>query len=53
MIENRGLRAEVRRLHMQNSDLMKRVRFSDNNAHYMRNQVVLLCVTIINLHNVY
>ncbi|CAI8049949.1 hypothetical protein GBAR_LOCUS27483 [Geodia barretti] len=40
MIENRGLRAEVRRLHMENSHLLHRVRFSDSNAHYMRNQVV-------------
>ena len=39
MIENRGLRAEVRRLHVENSDLLRRVRFSDSNAHYMRNQV--------------
>ena len=39
MIENRGLRAEVRRLHMENSHLLHRVRFSDSNAHYMRNQV--------------
>ena len=50
MVENRGLRAEVRRLHMENSDLLRRVRFSDSNAHYMRNQVcvnVLICVNYV------
>jgi chromosome segregation ATPase len=40
LVENRGLRAEVRRLHVENSDLLRKVRFADSNAHYMRNQVV-------------
>lgn len=39
LIENRGLRAEVQRLRLENSDLLRRVRFSDSNAHYMKNQV--------------
>ena len=39
LVENRGLRAEVKRLHMENIDLLRRVRYSDSNAHYMRNQV--------------
>ena len=39
LVENRGLRAGVRRLRMENSELLRRVRFADSNAHYMRNQV--------------
>lgn len=39
LVENRRLQAEVRRLNVENSDLLRRVRFSDSNAHYMKNQV--------------
>lgn len=36
MIENASLKAEIRKMRIENSDLMKRVRFADTNAHYMR-----------------
>lgn len=36
MVENANLRAEIRKLRVENSDLLRRVRFADTNAHYMR-----------------
>ncbi len=36
LVENGNLKAEVRRLRIENADLVKRVRFADTNAHYMR-----------------
>lgn len=46
MVENANLRAEVNLLRVENKELMRRVRFSDNNAHFMRvsgaNKTVLL-----------
>ena len=36
MVENANLRAEIRKLRVENSNLLRRVRFADTNAHYMR-----------------
>ena len=36
MIENANLRADVHRLRIENKELLKRVRFADTNAYYMR-----------------
>ena len=35
-MENASLKAEIRKLRIENSDLMKRVRSADINAQYMR-----------------
>ncbi len=39
-MESANLKAEIRRLRIENGDLMKRVRFADSNAHYMRVRLV-------------
>jgi len=36
IIENANLRADVHRLRVENKELLKRVRHSDNNAHMMK-----------------
>lgn len=35
-VENASLKAEIRKLRIENTDLMKRVRTADINAQYMR-----------------
>ncbi len=40
LVESANLKAEIRRLRIENGDLMKRVRFADTNAHYMRVRLV-------------
>lgn len=36
LVENAALKAEIRKLRIENGDLLRRVRFADTNAHYMR-----------------
>lgn len=36
LVENAHLKAEIRKLRIDNADLLRRVRFADTNAHYMR-----------------
>ena len=36
LVENANLKAEIRKLRIENTDLLRRVRFADSNAHYMR-----------------
>lgn len=36
MVENTALKAEIRKMRIENSELIKRIRFADTNAHYMR-----------------
>ena len=36
IIENANLHADVHRLRVENKELLKRVRYSDNNAHMMK-----------------
>lgn len=36
IVENASMKAEIRKLRIENNDLMKRVRFADINAQYMR-----------------
>lgn len=45
LVENANLKADIRKLRIENTDLLRRVRFADSNAHYMRNQV------LTNLHD--
>lgn len=40
LVENASLKADIQRLRVENEELMKKVRFADSNAYYMRNQVV-------------
>ena len=42
LVENAHLKAEIRKLRIDNADLLRRVRFADTNAHYMR-VCVLIC----------
>ena len=36
LVENAKLKADISCLRIENEDLMKKLRFADNNAHYMR-----------------
>ena len=36
LMENASLKAEIRKLRIENNDLLRKVRFADTNAHYMR-----------------
>lgn len=46
LVENTSLKAEIRKLRIENSELMKRVRFADTNAKYMRVSSILLSIII-------
>lgn len=41
LVENASLKAEIQKLRVENNDLMKRVKFSDSNAHYMRVSAII------------
>ena len=41
LFENANLCADVHRLRVENKELLKRVRYSDNNAHVMKVSVLV------------
>ena len=47
-MENASLKAEIQRLRVENDELIKKVRFADSNAHYMRvGSVVVLVIPVV------
>ncbi len=40
LVENASLKAELRQLRIENTELLRRVRFTDNNAYHMRVRVL-------------